>query len=78
MIIPVLANAILERLVRANDYPGKGARLLIKYADNRSINKFWHVLIDPDEQLYWQDWKFLMLSFGPYAIVYFQHLDTNK
>ncbi|CAB4399715.1 unnamed protein product [Rhizophagus irregularis] len=38
-------------------------RLLVKKSANKSINKFWHVMIDPDEPFYWQNWEIFNVKF---------------
>src|SRR5947209_2069590 len=38
-------------------------QLLIKNCDDRSIHKFWHGMIDPDEPFYWQDWEIFNVKF---------------
>ncbi|CAG8727328.1 14750_t:CDS:2, partial [Funneliformis mosseae] len=58
-------------------------RLLIKNADNRSIHKFWHVLIDPDEPFYWQDWeifnvKFWALRYCLFSALGHKHIELNE
>ncbi|PKK66248.1 hypothetical protein RhiirC2_785046, partial [Rhizophagus irregularis] len=38
-------------------------RLLVKKSANKSINKFWYDMIDPDEPFYWQDWEIFNVKF---------------
>lgn len=38
-------------------------RLLVKKSANKSINKFWYDIIDPNEPFYWQDWEIFNVKF---------------
>ncbi|CAG8437484.1 16972_t:CDS:2 [Funneliformis caledonium] len=52
-------------------------RLLIIHAGN-SINKFWHVMIDPNDPFYWQDWEIFNVKFWALRYCLFSALGHEK
>ncbi|GBC46902.2 hypothetical protein GLOIN_2v1668084 [Rhizophagus irregularis DAOM 181602=DAOM 197198] len=58
-------------------------RLLVKKAVNKSINKFWHEMIDPDEPFYWQNWetfnvKFWALRYCLFSALGFKQIELKE
>ncbi|CAB4441317.1 unnamed protein product [Rhizophagus irregularis] len=58
-------------------------RLLVKKAVNKSINKFWHGMIDPDEPFYWQNWetfnvKFWALRYCLFSALGFKQIELKE
>ncbi|CAG8601353.1 10204_t:CDS:2 [Gigaspora rosea] len=48
--------------------------LLIKKAGDRSIYKFWNLMINPEEQFYWQQWEIFNINFWALRICLFSVL----
>jgi len=72
----MLEPAILGFYIRL---PYLWVRLLVKRASvNGPIDKFWHDMIDSEEQFYWQQWENFNIEYWALRICSFSALGHKK